>query len=118
MSDTEAVGQESNWTPKEIGGYVGIIALALAVGAVIIVAAIRGFFDFRGVGGAIWAIVVVLAGIVGAVASVLIYIAPSLIAARRNVPNTGSIIVVNLLLGFTYVGWVIALAMAVADKRD
>jgi hypothetical protein len=41
---------------------------------------------------------------------------PTVIAARRNMPHIGSIAVVNVFLGFTYVGWVVALAMAVAGK--
>lgn len=118
VSDTKPVSQQADWTPKEIAGYVGIVVLALAVGAVVIMAAIGGGDDVGGVGRIIWKVAMVGSGIVGAVVSVVVYILPTLIAARRNVPHTGSITVINLLLGFTYVGWVIALAMAVADKRD
>ncbi|WP_165762563.1 superinfection immunity protein [Mycolicibacterium vulneris] len=118
MSDTKPVSQQADWTPKQIAGYIGIIALALAVGAIVIVAAIRGFFDFSGIGGVFRTIGFVLAGIAGAVASVVVYLLPILIATRRQVQHTGSIIVITLFLGFTYVGWVIALAMAVADKRE
>ena len=37
---------------------------------------------------------------------------PWWVAVHRNVPNAGSVIVVNLFLGWTVVGWVAALAMA------
>ena len=47
----------------------------------------------------------------------LVYFVPSLVANSRGAPNVGSIFVLNLLLGWTLIGWVVALAMAVADKK-
>lgn len=41
-----------------------------------------------------------------------IYFSPTLIAAFRKHHNTGSILVINLLLSWTVIGWIIALAMA------
>ena len=41
-----------------------------------------------------------------------VYLAPTLIGWARNVPHLGSIAVINVALGWTLVGWVIALAMA------
>lgn len=43
---------------------------------------------------------------------ILIYFFPSAIAQGRHVPNVGSIFVINLFLGWTLIGWVVALAMA------
>src|ERR1700740_2819537 len=40
------------------------------------------------------------------------YFLPSIIAAARKVRNTGSIVVINLFLGWTFIGWVVALAIA------
>ena len=40
------------------------------------------------------------------------YFLPTLIAVMRQVPNTGSVVVINLLLGWTFVGWAVSLAMA------
>ncbi|HEX2296008.1 MAG TPA: superinfection immunity protein [Actinomycetota bacterium] len=40
------------------------------------------------------------------------YFIPIIVGAIRKVPNIGSIIVVNLFLGWTLIGWVVALAMA------
>ena len=45
-------------------------------------------------------------------AGIIAYWVPAFVAAGRRVPNTGSIIVINLFLGWTVVGWVVALAMA------
>jgi hypothetical protein len=41
-----------------------------------------------------------------------IYFAPTLLAMNRELSNTVSILVLNLFLGWTLIGWVIALALA------
>ena len=43
---------------------------------------------------------------------VVIYCLPWLVAEQRHHPNSGSIAVINLFLGWTFLGWVVALAMA------
>lgn len=43
---------------------------------------------------------------------IALYAVPSFVAWRRQVPNTGSVIVINVLFGWTLLGWGIALAMA------
>ncbi|MGW1763582.1 superinfection immunity protein [Streptomyces sp. NPDC002073] len=43
---------------------------------------------------------------------VLLYFIPAVIAFARSVPNRGSVLVVNLFLGWSLIGWVVALAMA------
>ena len=42
----------------------------------------------------------------------LMYYIPTIVAVIRKVPNIGSVAVINTLLGWTLVGWVVALAMA------
>lgn len=37
---------------------------------------------------------------------------PTIVGVIRKVPNIGSVVVINLFLGWTLVGWVVALAMA------
>lgn len=44
------------------------------------------------------------------------YFAPSLVALRRGVPDRGSVIVLNALLGWTLVGWAVALALAFRSR--
>jgi hypothetical protein len=44
---------------------------------------------------------------------VLIYFIPTVVAVTRKVTNSGSVFVINFLLGWTLVGWAVALAMAV-----
>lgn len=42
----------------------------------------------------------------------VIYFVPLAVAMVRKVSNTGSIAVINVFLGWTLIGWVVALAMA------
>jgi hypothetical protein len=44
------------------------------------------------------------------------YFVPSIVAVIREMPNKGSTIVVNVFLGWTFIGWVVALAMACGRK--
>ena len=43
---------------------------------------------------------------------VAMYLLPAAIGWFRNVPDIGSVTVINILLGWTFLGWVVALAMA------
>lgn len=65
--------------------------------------------------GASWAtpIGIPLLAVVGG----LIWLAPIFVARSRNAPNRGPIVVITLFLGWSLVGWVVALAMAFADPR-
>lgn len=40
---------------------------------------------------------------------ILLYIIPTIVALIRKHSNTASIILTNLLLGWTFLGWVVAL---------
>jgi hypothetical protein len=44
-----------------------------------------------------------------------VYWIPSIAASRRKVRNRGSVYVINTFLGWTFIGWVVALAMAMRD---
>lgn len=45
------------------------------------------------------------------------YWLPSAVAfARKPLPNAGSIYVINFMLGWTLIGWTVAMAMAVRTK--
>ena len=41
------------------------------------------------------------------------YLAPTIIATSRNISNAGAVAVINVLLGWTCLGWIVALAMSV-----
>ena len=47
-----------------------------------------------------------------ALACAAVYLLPVLIGWIRRVPDIGSVAVINILLGWTLIGWVAALAMA------
>ena len=40
------------------------------------------------------------------------YLIPTIVAIIRKVPNVGSVAVINIFLGWSIIGWVVALAMA------
>jgi hypothetical protein len=50
--------------------------------------------------------------IVGALLAVGLYMLPTIIGSARKVVNIGSVFAINLLLGWTLIGWVVALALA------
>ena len=59
----------------------------------------------------------VIPGFVILIFSLVLYFIPAIIASARALPNQGSVWVINIFLGWTFIGWVVALAMAVAGKR-
>jgi hypothetical protein len=46
-----------------------------------------------------------------------LYVLPLIIAYLRGAPDRASVAVINVLLGWTYLGWVAALALAVRDRQ-
>jgi hypothetical protein len=58
----------------------------------------------------------ILPGLLIGFAITVAYWAPSIVAVWRRVPNTGSVVVINLLLAWTVIGWIVALAMACRSK--
>lgn len=51
---------------------------------------------------------------------VTVYAAPAFVAAYRNHPNVAAIAALNILLGWTFIGWVAALvwALTAVDNGD
>lgn len=45
------------------------------------------------------------------------YFLPTIVAVARKVSDRGSVTVINLFLGWTLIGWVVALAMACRTSR-
>jgi hypothetical protein len=50
--------------------------------------------------------------------SFIAYWIPTAVAFFRGVPNKASVLVINLFLGWTIIGWVVALAMAVRSHQQ
>lgn len=59
-----------------------------------------------------------LLGVLGLIVLLLAYFVPVFVAFSRGVPNKGSVFVVNLFLGWTVVGWIVALAMAARSNQQ
>ena len=51
-----------------------------------------------------------IASFVIVVTAIAIYLLPTIVAGAREHPSGGGIFVLNLFLGWTFVGWVVALA--------
>lgn len=47
----------------------------------------------------------------------VVYFLPTLVVIFKNKNNGCSIIIINLFLGWTFIGWVVALAWACADDK-
>lgn len=51
-------------------------------------------------------------------AAVLIYLLPSFVATGRKNPRAGQIFALNVFLGWTFIGWVVALVWAIGKDRQ
>jgi hypothetical protein len=47
-----------------------------------------------------------------AIAAVSLYFLPSIIATGRHAPHWLTVFLLNLLLGWSFIGWVVAMVMA------
>jgi Superinfection immunity protein len=61
------------------------------------------------------AVAIVLAIIIFVVLPV--YLLPTFIVFRRHAPDPASVAVINVFLGWTFIGWVAALALSVRERR-
>jgi len=53
-----------------------------------------------------------MGGILIMVFIVIAYWIPTIVAYARKVPHLGSIAIINGFLGWTFIGWIVALALA------
>lgn len=57
-------------------------------------------------------VIQILGMMVAFVAVIFLYWVPSMVASNRHHRDVGAISIINLFLGWTFIGWVIALAWA------
>ena len=57
-------------------------------------------------------IVRMLLGFIGLAACIALYFLPAIYAKKRNHPNAEAILTLNLLLGWTVIGWAVAATWA------
>jgi hypothetical protein len=60
----------------------------------------------------------VLAGLAIIAIGVALYFIPSFVAYARGHRNTSAIVVLNLLLGWTFIGWAISLVWAMTANTS
>lgn len=53
--------------------------------------------------------------VVVALIGVAFYFLPTIVAFLKKTPSKASVVIINLFLGWTFIGWVVALAMAFRD---
>ena len=64
-----------------------------------------------------------IVGIVGvllmSVCAIALYFVPTIVAGQRSHHNMGAIVAVNLLFGWTFIGWAVALiwALSATDNK-
>jgi hypothetical protein len=56
------------------------------------------------------------ASIIFAILAVALYFTPAIVVFARRLPHSGSVIIIDVFLGWTLIGWVVALAMACRSK--
>ena len=59
----------------------------------------------------------VIVGIVALPLLTALYFLPTIIAFRRGHPSKAAILILNTLLGLTFLGWVVSLVWAFSDTR-
>ncbi|MCA2265190.1 superinfection immunity protein [Mycobacterium marseillense] len=94
-------------------------AVAIAGWVIVAIAAAWAIFLFKGIffgGSGDISVPQVFVFVALTALSLGFYFLPTIVAAYRSAPNTGSIAVVNVFLGWTFIGWVVSLAMAVAGN--
>lgn len=65
-------------------------------------------------GGAVASIVLLVFGTIG----LALYVLPTIIAVMRGHPNIAPIAIVNILLGWSFIAWVVSLAWAFSNSSD
>lgn len=60
----------------------------------------------------------VILGIIFFLIGLWLYFIPFIVAANKEHPQTGAILVLNILLGWTFLGWVIALVWACTNSNN
>jgi hypothetical protein len=102
-------------------------ALSISVGGILLTLIVLGFMGYLDnlISGILAFIVVLLLGLFGALATLIpvilglgLYCLPTIVSLVRGHANKSPIILVNLLLGWTLIGWAIALIWAFTDNAE
>jgi len=69
-------------------------------------------------GGIVGIIGFLLALLLAGIMAFAVYLLPAIVAGLRGTKRQGGILVLNLLTGWTCLGWTIALVWALVEERD
>jgi Superinfection immunity protein len=59
-----------------------------------------------------------VSGPIELIVAVAIYLLPAIVAYRRDTRNRAAVAIVDIFLGWTFIGWVVALAMAASGAKE
>lgn len=104
--------RESHAIPKW-GMWVIGIALAVVAAAVAFI-----YFGEEAIVASMPAVFLWLGFAVVALAFLVVYFLPAVIAMNYRVRRSGAITTMNLLLGWTFIGWALALVWAIAEAES
>lgn len=58
----------------------------------------------------VWLVIVAIGG--------ALYFLPTIIAATRKTPNIAAVAVINVFLGWSFIGWIVALVLALQQNQQ
>jgi hypothetical protein len=94
---------KARWEQLEQSVKLAIIAAAVVVGLIVILKILPALIAGMGIG--LFLVILFMP-----------YWAPTIIAFVRKHPSRGGILALNFFFGWTFVGWVVALAWALSDN--
>ena len=62
-------------------------------------------------------IIMAVVGIIALAVSAVVYFLPTIIALKRNTSNKTAAILVDIFLGWSFVGWIIALVLSLTGVK-
>jgi T4 superinfection immunity protein len=109
----------TNWLPLVLGGAILfgsliVIQLAFLFGGLVSVLLFAWIATLRQLGAPPAAYAV--SALVGVLA-LIVYLTPAIVASKRHLRNSTTVWLLDVFLGWTVIGWIIALAMAVGGRR-
>ena len=76
-----------------------------------------GIWNTPGLGSGLLSTLVATFVVVSPGIAALLYLTPTIVAQRRDHPQKKAIVGINLFFGWTFAGWVLALAWSIASRK-
>ena len=94
---------------------VGARAVVLASCATLLAG---GIWNTPGLGSGLLSALIATCVVVSPGIAALLYLTPTIVAQRRVHPHKRAIVAVNLLFGWTFAGWALALGWSIAPRKS